>query len=81
MVLRRNRRGYREDTDVKHIRVGVLPEGKTGAKEAEKDGDGHLHFMRNLEQAREFPRSDTPIEDRDEVLHKLARRFLLKEAK
>jgi len=63
-----------------HTRIGVHPEGKVGSKEAEKDSDGGLHYMRNLKLSWEFPRSDTPIDDRGEILHKLARRFLLKDA-
>ena len=62
------------------IRVGVPPEWKGGSKKAEKDGDDRLYFMKNLERAKEFSWSDTPIEERGEVLHVLVRRLLLKEA-
>lgn len=66
---------------MKRTSVGVPPEQKVSSKKAEKDGDGRLHYMKNLERAKEFPWPDTPIKDRGEVLHALARRLLLKEAR
>lgn len=65
---------------MKHTRLGVTPEWEVSSKKAEKDGDGRLHYMKNLERAKEFPWSDTPIKDRGEVLYTLARRVLLKGA-
>ena len=66
---------------MKRTRIGVPPEWEVSSKKAEKDGDSRLHYMKNLERAKEFPWPDTPIKDRGEVLHTLARRLLLKEAR
>ena len=66
---------------MKHTRIGVPPEWEVSSKKAEKNDDDRLRYMKNLERAKEFPWPDTPIKDRGEVLHSLARRFLLKEAR